>query len=348
MPEPPAEPKEIKQQVAGSSKSIKIKIKRPGRISFKHHSWLKKPYYWKLIDPETGEEKGSFQTLKTTMVPVGEYQIVWRQSEHGSSEVILAEVVKIKAGEEVEIPLFTSIRLNLPSWVNEPYFWALRDPETGDEVVTFKKLEPFLVPAGDYDLIWRQTEHSASSVTLQRVNLEPDKLNEIEVTTAFNPVAADWAQKKIYYWELKSPAEKDSKKSVAKFSERFAPQLVPAGSYQLIYHFSKHGSSDSLLGEVEVTAGKMNAFSVNTGVAFILPKGIAPPYRIEFIELDKQGNQGRKIQLNGSYLKGNFGPIALAPGTYKINYQQQQHGSSQITIVESFDLPSGNLVEIEL
>ncbi len=350
VPESVPEPEEIKQQVsaAGSSKSIKIKIDRPGRISFKYQPWLKKPYYWKLIDPETGVEKGSFQTLETTIVPVGEYQIAWKQYEHYSSEVTLAEVVKIRSGEEVEIPLFTALRLNRPAWVKKPYFWALRDPQSGEVVVRFQKFEPFLVPAGAYDLIWQQSEHYAPSVILQRVNLEPDKLNDVEVSTAFNPVPADWVQKKIYYWELKKIDAQNSDRVVLKFMGQFAPQLVPAGRYQLSYHFSEHGSTSSFLGAVEVAAGEMNEFSLNTGVAFILPVGVAPPYLIEFVDLDKSSDQGRKVQLNGSYLKGNFGPIALAPGTYKINYQQKQHSSAKITIVESFELQAGNLVEIEL
>ena len=350
VPEPAPEPEEIKQpvSVAGSSKSVRIKIKRPGRISFKYQSWLKKPYYWKLIDPETGAEKGSFQTLETTMVPVGEYQLAWKQDQHHSSEVILAEVVKVESGEEVEIPLFTALRLNLPTWVNKPYFWALHDPQTGEEVVRFEKVEPYLVPAGAYDLVWQQHQHHCPRVVLQRVNLEPDKLNDVEVSTAFNPVPADWVQKKIYYWELKKIDEKNAKTEVLKFSGQFTPQMVSAGRYQLAYRFSQHGSTSSLLGEVEVATGEMNEFAINTGVAFILPAGVVSPYLIEFVELDKSGNEGRKVQLNGDYLKGKFGPIALAPGTYKINYQQKQHGSAKVTIVESFALPAGNLVEIEL
>jgi len=40
--------------------------------------------------------------------------------------------------------------------------------------------------------------------------------------------------------------------------------------------------------------------------------------------------------------------MPLKPGTYKITYRQKQHEGSTITIVESFDLPAGNLVEVEL
>jgi hypothetical protein len=40
--------------------------------------------------------------------------------------------------------------------------------------------------------------------------------------------------------------------------------------------------------------------------------------------------------------------MPLKPGKYRITYRQKQHGSNTITLVESFDLPAGNLVEVEL
>jgi len=348
IPEPPPEVKEIKQQVSSSSTSLRIKINRPGRVSFTTPSWLKKPYYWELVDPETGENRGKFNSIDTTVVPAGEYQIAWRQHEHGSSSVVLAEVVTVKSGEESIVPLTTSMQLNVPSWVKKPYYWKLLDPETGEQVFQSNRLEPCLVPAGEYTLIWRQSQHYAEDAILSPVNIEPDTLNIIEVATAFNPVPADWMQKKISYWDLREISPDGKGKMVARFGELFTPQLVPAGRYHLVYRLSEHGSTDSFLGEVEITAGKMNEFAMNTGAAFVLPEGIDPPYFVEFIPLDGAGKEGEAVRLNGSYLKGNFGPIALAPGAYKINYRQQEHGSSTITLVDSFDLQAGNLVEIEL
>jgi hypothetical protein len=349
-PEPPPEPVEIKQQVTGSSTSIRLKINRPGRISFTHPSWLKTPYYWEIVDPETGESKGRFNSLNTTMVPVGEYQIIWKQSEHKTTPVILSEVVTVKSGEESIVPLMTSMQLNLPSWIKKPYYWKLVDSATGEDVFRSKALDPCLVPAGDYNLIWRQSEHSSQDVLVARLKLVPDTLNTIEVSTAFNPVAADWMQKKIDYWGLRELSEKGDGKLVSRFDDKFSPQLAAPGKYLLVYRLSEHGSTESLLGEVEITGGKMNEFSVNTGVSVILPQGVKFPYFIEYVRLDGNGKEGQKIQLRGGYLDSSRGfvPIALMPGTYKINYREKQHNSSTITIVESFDLPAGNLVEIEL
>jgi len=39
--------------------------------------------------------------------------------------------------------------------------------------------------------------------------------------------------------------------------------------------------------------------------------------------------------------------MPLKPGMYKITYQQKDHGSI-LTIVDSFELPAGALVEVEL
>ncbi len=352
---PPPPPEQIIQKTTSSSTSLKIKVKRPGKITFSLPAWwsslplgMQTPDYWKLIDPETGEEKGKFNSLQGTRVPAGEYQIVWKQHQHRTSPLILSEVVTVKAGKESVVPLLTSMQFNLPSWVNEPDYWKLIDPETGEDVYESSLLFPCLVPAGEYNLIWRQDAHYTKDVILAAVNLEADKLNIIEVSTAFNPVPADWMPKRVYSWELREISADGKGKTIVKFADDFDQQLVPAGKYHFVYHFSNHGTSESLLGEVEVAAGKMNEFMVNTGVSFILPEGEPLPYYVEFVELDKDGNEGKKVWLKGGYLRGTLGPIALSPGTYKINYQQKQHNSSIITIVDSFDLPAGNMVELEL
>ncbi len=347
IPEPVPEPEKTEQKISSSSSSLHLKIKKPGRISFSAPSWLKQPCYWEILDPETGESKGKFNSLKTTIVPVGEYQLAWKQSEHGSSSVVLAEVVTVKNGEESIVPLMTSLQLNLPSWVQRPYYWKLIDPVTDELVYQSNLLEPCLVPAGEYTIIWRQSEHGSGDTTLAAVNIEPDKLNTVDLSTAFNPVPADWVQKRIKYWQLREISKDGKGKTVAHFADTFGPQLVPAGTYQLFYRLSEHGTSDSLLGEVTITAGQMNEFSINTGVTFTLPQGMAAPYLVEFIALDAEGREGVNISLHGGYLKP-FGPIALSPGSYRINYRQKEHDASTVTIVDAFDLPSGNLVEIEL
>jgi len=86
----------------------------------------------------------------------------------------------------------------------------------------------------------------------------------------------------------------------------------------------------------------MNEFPINTGVKLIPQPGMKPPYRIKFIELNDKGEEIRTV-----FLRGSFDPMPLKPGMYKITYQQKDHGSI-LTIVDSFELPAGALVEVEL
>jgi Ca-activated chloride channel family protein len=339
-PPPTPEPEVITQKVSKKTTSIRIKAKGPGTVKLIYDSWLKPPRYWKLVDPETGEEKGRFQGLGDQLVPPGEYQIVWRQSEHGHSEVILGEVISVESRKTTEVILKTGIRPVTPSWVKPPRFWGLMDPATRKVIANFNRLAPQLVPSGKYDLIWRQDEHGSNTLSLEKVNIQPDKLNDVALSTALNPVPADWVPKKLRYWELR---DIKTGKPAAHFRLGLLPQLVPSGTYRFIYKKNEHESSDSDLGEVTIEKGKMNDFPIHTGVKLVPQPGIKPPYKIEFIELNDKGEGIRTV-----FIQRSFDPMPLKPGTYKINYRQEEHGSSTLTLVDTFELPEGALVEVEM
>jgi len=334
------EPAPITQQVSQKTKSIRIKAKGPGTISLKYDGWVKPPYYWKLVDSETGEEKARFGDLENQLVPPGEYQLVWRQTEHGSGEVTLGEVITVESGKTSGIFLKTGIRPVIPTWVKPPCFWGLQDPSTRKTVAHFVPLETQLIPSGEYDLIWRQDEHGSATLILLRVTIEPDKVTEAPLTTAFNPVPADWLPKDLLFWELQDPK---TEKPVAHFRMGFGPQLVPPGTYRFIYRKDEHNSSNVYLGDVAVEEGKMNEFLLNTGIRLIPQAGMKPPYRIEFVELDPTGKPVQTI-----FLRGSFDPMPLKPGKYKITYRQTEHGSTTLNLVDFVDLPAGSLLEIEL
>lgn len=339
-PTPKAEATPVAQKVSTASKSIRIKASGPGRISLKYDSWLKAPYFWKLIIPESGKEIARFDDLGDQMVRPGEYQIVWRQTEHGGRDVALGEVVKVSPGETTEVNLLTSIRLILPDWVKEPYYWNLVDLNTNEKVATFRSLDSQLVPPGEYQLNWRQEEHGSSEVVLGRAVIEPDTLNELSFITGINITPADWVPGKVREWALLSP---DGGPRVARFYNNFAPQLVSPGLYKILYRATEHGSTDTILGEIEVRADVLNEFSLNTGVRLIGQEGLEAPYMLIFIQLD---GEGKEIQR--TTVRDTFGPVPLPAGTYSIKSQQKQHGSMRVTLVESFELPEGNLVEIEM
>jgi len=339
-PAPTPEPEVITQKISKKTTSIRIKAKGPGTITLKYDSWLKAPYYWKLVDPETGEENARFRGLGDQLVPPGEYQIVWRQDQHASGEVTLGEVISVESRKTTEVILKTGIRPLTPSWVKRPRFWGLKDPATQKVIAHFERLEPQLVPSGEYDLVWRQTEHGSGTLSLEKVNIQPDKLNDIELSTALNPVPADWVPKKLRYWELH---DVETGKPVAHFRLGLLHQLVPSGTYRFIYKKNEHQSSNSDLGNVTIKKGKMNEFPINTGVKLVPQPGIKPPYKIEFIELDNKGKPIRTV-----FMQRSFDPMPLKPGTYKITYRQEEHGSSTLTLVDAFELPAGALVEVEM
>lgn len=339
-PEPTASPKRFEQKASGSSTSIKIRVRRPGRIKLVYDDWVTKPYYWKLVDAETGEQKYKSRELSEQIVVPGTYQMVWRQREHGAREVTLGEVVTIESGKVSEVPLKTAIRLNLPSWVEKPYFWRLRDPATNELIAQFRPLEIQLVPPGEWNLVWRQSEHGARDTLLTTVTIKPDFVNDIELSTSILLARADWVAEEVKYWGLRDP---ESGKWVASFSKIAEPQLVPSGSYQMIYRRSEHRSSDSDLGIVEIKPGKLNKYPLNTGVKIVPPLETKPPYLIEYVELGKDGQEIRTVRQYRSWQ-----PMLLKPGEYRVKYQEKKHGTSKMTLVEEFDLPPGALAEIEL
>ncbi len=334
-------PKPPPQKVTSSSTSITIKVTGPGTVKLVPASWVKDPRYWALIDPESGKEAYQFKTsgTETQIVPSGTYQLAWRQTEYTSRTLELDEIIRVETGNITEVPLNTGIRLNLPQWVKRPKWWGLmsatNEPENPD--IWFREIHEQLVPSGSYELLWKQTEYASSLVRLGSVEIKPDILNSVDVMTAIHLVRADWVPEKVKYWSLMD----DQDNEVAWFRD-FNPNFVPAGSYRLLYRQSKHGSTNSILGKVEVVEGKLTEFPLNTGVTFAVAEGTKAPKMIEFIRLDEESQPVSSVKLNNSW-----GPMLLQPGTYRIDFQAKNHGPV-ISIVESFELPQGTLVEIEM
>ncbi len=196
------------------------------------------------------------------------------------------------------------------------------------------------MPHGTWRLVWRQSEYGSSNVDFGLITIQPDKENRIDLTTAIQLAPADWVKKKAYRWQLRDP---NTNKTVATFRRLSQPQLAPPGKYRLIYHHKEYGSSESDLGIINLKARQLNEIPINTGVRLIPAQGMKAPYKIEFIELNASGKALRKV-----WQKNSFDPMPLKPGNYRINYQPTEYGSQKMTLVDSFELPAGNLVEIEL
>ncbi len=81
---------------------------------------------------------------------------------------------------------------------------------------------------------------------------------------------------------------------------------------------------------------------VGTGVRLTMPQWVQTPYMVEFSRLNEAGEVEVSVKL-----KKGWGPIPLQAGTYKVDYQAVRKGPV-MTIVDSFDLPAGVFVEIEM
>ena len=338
-------PEPVVQKVESSSTSIKIKAKGPGTVKLLPASWVQEPRYWALSDVESGEILYKFERQGVTpqKVPAGTYQLVWHQNEHRAAQVITEQIVKVKSGEVVEVPVTTGVRLNMPQWVETPYWWGLKaaDDEPGRKpAVWFRDLPAQVVPTGRYELIWYQNEHRTTPVNLGAVDVQMDQLNEITVATGLQLVKADWVPEiRRRWWQL---LDSDGQMVFKASNFEFKPQIVPEGQYQLVYRQTKHGATDSPFGTVIIKPGELTQFAVNTGVGFSYADGTEPPYMVEFLRLNEAGEAEVSVQL-----KKSWGPIPLQAGTYRVNYQEVRKGPV-MTIVDAFDLPAGVFVEIEM
>jgi Ca-activated chloride channel family protein len=346
-PAPAPAPEPVIQKVESSSTSIKIKAKGPGTVQLVPAAWVQEPRYWALSDVESGEILYKFSRLGVTpqKVPPGTYQLVWHQNEHRAARVITGQIVKVKSGEVTEVPVATGVRLKMPQWVETPYWWGLKAADENLKAVLrpqvwFRDLPAQVVPPGRYHLIWYQNEHRTTPVDLGAIDIQVDQLNEITVATGLQLVKADWVpQIRRRWWKL---LDADGQVVLKVSNFEFKPQIVPEGEYQLVYRQTKHGATDSLLGTVIIKPGELAQFPVNTGVGFSYADGAEAPYRVEFLRLDDSGEVATAVKLENSW-----GPIPLQPGTYRVDYQAARKGPL-MTIVDSFDLPAGVFVEIEM
>ena len=143
------------------------------------------PYYWYLKDPKSGKEalrvSGKWDAV---LAPPGDYELWYRQWQHGSNEVCLSKSVTIEKGKCTEFDVDTGVKI-LPAdpQMKEPYNWILKDRETGDETVSVSyKWGPVPVPPGHYSLSLRQTEHGHSLIELvPELPVQDGQIVEIEL-----------------------------------------------------------------------------------------------------------------------------------------------------------------------
>ncbi len=318
-----------------TSSSKRVRISGPGTVVLAPAPWVSMPpKRWSLIAAETGELRAEGFGMEAK-VKEGEYQILWKQSEHGHSEVALTETVTVESGKTVTAALDTGIQLILPHGVQPPYWWGLKAPEEqADPAILFHQtLEPQLIPAGNWRLVWKQHQH-LPALELGSVIIESGRLNEIAVDSGLMLQPADWLSKPLYYYALVNAAGQQAGRW-----KDFGPQLAPPGKYTLVLRPSEHGHEDIAWGEIAIPAHGMVGVPVNSGVRFLHAQGAEPPYRIFLTEASAR----REI-----VVKETWDPIPVPPGRYRLDWQQTQHGSKRNTLIDELTVEAGTLVEVEL
>lgn len=253
--------KKAKEQVLKQeSESVIIKATGPGRLRVEPAAWAGgAPYYFKVISAADGKEVArTRQKIEDLMLPPGDYRIVWRQWQHGSSELDLGEQFTIRSNETTTLALNSGIHLVPAKWIEEPpYCWRLRDSRTGREVLRVdEKWEAVLTPPGIYELWYRQWQHGSSEVCLSNnVEVKKGSCTEFDLNTGLGLKPADPKSEKPYRWVL---SDKATGKTVLTVNERWGPVPVPPGRYKLSLQQTQHGHSLTEIGsDIEVKNGQL-------------------------------------------------------------------------------------------
>lgn len=329
-PPPPPEVAETK------TSSKRVRIAGPGKIKLLPAPWVgMPPKYWALRDVESGEERGRNRDTQVR-VKAGEYQIVWRQREHGHSEVPLTAVASVRPGETAEVPLDTGLHITLPEGMAAPRWWGLA--EIGEEkpfMHVSRGLGPDLVPAGDYRLLWRQEEHGVQTLDLGPIRIEDGELNDLLLDHGILLQTADWmGDPKPYYYRLL-----DGEGTIVGSWRTMGAQIAPPGEYTLAYRPSEHRHREIRWSQVTIPDHGIATVALDSGIRFIHEPEAKPPYAVYFVNLDT----------NDEIVMGKtWDPLPLPPGRYRMDWWETEHGSKRETLVDELAVEPGVLLELEI
>ncbi len=317
----------------GTAATTRVKLGAVATIRLQPASWVRMPpRYWKVMDAESGKEVG-LGDGDTIRIAPGIYQLRWHQAEHETMETPLNTTVVAESGQTATVLLDTGIRLTGPEGLGDAYAWKLVD-DMGQVVARFGGKEtylPQLVPAGRYSLIWRLREHDTGEADLGDVDIATGQLLDKVLDTGAVLALPDW---------LGKPYEAIlEEKGGGRYSFKL-PGVHPLkpGEYVLTWRQSEHGHTPVSLGTISISPGQYAPLPVNSGLTF-LAKGQKPPYRI----LATNKATGEKAEL-----KGNWGPMPLRPGSYALEMQEKEHGSTPIRLADELSIQPGQLLELEL
>lgn len=331
LPAPP----EVVEVETREATSKKLKLAGPGTVTLKPAPWVAMPpRYWSLVDAETGEEVSRSSDISTRVKP-GEYQLVWRQNEHQSTDVMLTSTVTVDNGQKVDLPVDTGLRITLPQMISPPKWWGLDDPDTGESMARFSgPMISQVVPAGWFTLVWRQTEHEATTVPLGVYEIKSGELNDIVLDMGFYIQRADWVPRSFYYVTLI-----DQQGKVFGKWRNVTAQLAPPGDYTVVIRPTEHNNNDIAWSAITIPDHGFADVSIDSGIKFIHEPDAKPPYQVIFINLDTNAE---------IVIKESWSSLPLPPGRYRIDWWESQHESERQTLMEEFELEAGTVLEFEI
>ncbi len=340
--EPVPEPVKVNQPEVkqASTTTTKLTIAGPGTIKLKLAPWAKMPKYWKLVDPETGEQitKTSKDSLK---VKAGTYQIVWRQVEHGARETELSEVITVESKKTTTVPITTGLRLVAPEGMKRPYYVQLLADEGDLEtwhskrqpVASFSIWDPVPVPVGKYTLVFRQSEHGHGEVSLGQVEIKAGQLTDVILDQGVNlDWPAEWKTKgkdRVYYMNITDQAGR-----AMKVSNR-GPIVLAPGQYKLGLRITEHGHSEADWGMITVPEKGFADPKITSGITFVTEEKAKHTIYAVNLDTKKEANMSNR-----------WGPLALAPGRYRIDFKPDR--ADRYTIVDEVEIKAGQMIEAEM
>lgn len=226
-----------------------------------------------------------------------------------------AEAKKSKS-KRIKIKGPGTVVIKPASWVKMPRYWGLADIETG-KIAVKGSGDSLRVKAGEYRIVWRQSEHEHVEAELTEVvTVESGKTKEVAIDTGLR-LSLPKSITAPRWWGLVEPG---GKKPIWGCRE-LGPQVVPAGDYRIYWHQDEHRSRPLLLGQVTLEAGKLNDVVVDSGLSLQPADWIKKGPKYYYLKDD----QGQTVGL-WSDLKPQLAP----PGEYTLVYRPTEHEHNDI------------------
>jgi Ca-activated chloride channel family protein len=325
-PPPPPPAPTVAAVPQGQSTTKVIVVAGPGTVELAPSPWVQlPPYFWKLVNPETGEPIGQTEESSLKVKP-GSYQVAWRQ-DNNAQEVLLPEVLEVRPNQTTQAHIDTGLRLVAPDGMAPPYFWKLVD-DAGEVVAQYNTLAAVPVPGGTYHVMWRQTSRH-DEADLGEIDLEAGELTEILLDQGVNFALPEWMPEPPYIIKFT-----DAQGRAAQVDGPGASVLGP-GRYQVGFRLT----SDHLevpWGEIEVPEQGFVDPGFNSGLAFLTTG--AAPYLVWAVNLDTQAEV---------YVQNVWGPLPLPPGRYRIDLRPDSQ-SDRFTIIEEVPIGPGELIQVQM